>query len=663
MPTLTTYPGVYIEELSSGVHTITGVATSIAAFVGYTARGRDHFATRILNFGDFERLFGGLAGDSELSYAVQHFYANSGGEAWIVRVPKEGATAAAITLEDKIAGAAKKALKLAALSSGTGADGLLVDVDYDGIDPADTDSFNLTITDPETGLIEQFTVSQDAAASNNVVAVINDEGKGSDLVSASIPSSTAGRPAQTGTSGRDIPLKADGTPDLTLPVAIKVTADLPASGTVITDVAVTVLGATDSVPTSIMGLARLLERKINEALSSTLQGAAVRCEPNENGKGLRVYADFDQELLPDTLDARVTFKDTGNLKLNAADADANVAHYVLGTGRDIAAQTDAVAGSDGTALPSAASIVGSRSTSALKGLYALEKVDLFNVLCIPDATRAKSGAPSTADLSETEQLSILSAALSYCEERRAFLIIDPPPDVDDVDAATDWKSKDLASLNSPNAAAYFPRLRMADPLDDYQLRAFAPCGVIAGLYSRIDGNRGVWKAPAGAEATLSDVRAFVYQLTDAENGVLNPLGLNCLRSFPIYGNLCWGARTLVGADALASEWKYVPVRRTALFLEESLYRGTQWAVFEPNDEPLWAQLRLNIGAFMNTLFRQGAFAGKTAKDAYLVKCDAETTTADDVNRGVVNILVMFAPLKPAEFVVIKIQQMAGQLQV
>jgi phage tail sheath protein FI len=186
---------------------------------------------------------------------------------------------------------------------------------------------------------------------------------------------------------------------------------------------------------------------------------------------------------------------------------------------------------------------------------------------------------------------------------------------------------------------------------------------VAGLYARTDGDRGVWKAPAGTEASLIGVQALSYQLNDRENGSLNPLGVNCLRSFPVYGAVSWGARTLRGADQMTSEYKYVPVRRLALFLEESLYRGTQWVVFEPNDEPLWAQIRLNLGAFMNSLFRQGAFQGKTPREAYLVKCDRETTTQDDINRGVVNILVAFAPLKPAEFVVIRIQQLAGQIQV
>jgi phage tail sheath protein FI len=150
-------------------------------------------------------------------------------------------------------------------------------------------------------------------------------------------------------------------------------------------------------------------------------------------------------------------------------------------------------------------------------------------------------------------------------------------------------------------------------------------------------------------------------LSDGENGQLNPLGINSLRSFPVAGQVVWGARTLRGADSIGDEYKYIPVRRLALFIEETLYRGTQWVVFEPNDEPLWAQIRLNLGAFMQNLFRQGAFQGRSPREAYFVKCDKETTTQNDINLGIVNIVVGFAPLKPAEFVIIKIQQIAGQI--
>jgi hypothetical protein len=180
--------------------------------------------------------------------------------------------------------------------------------------------------------------------------------------------------------------------------------------------------------------------------------------------------------------------------------------------------------------------------------------------------------------------------------------------------------------------------------------------------ARTDATRGVWKAPAGTEAALRGTQGLSVKLTDGENGQLNPLGINSLRSFPIIGRVVWGARTLRGADQLADEYKYIPVRRLALFIEESLFRGTQWVVFEPNDEPLWSQIRLNIGAFMQNLFRQGAFQGSSPRDAYFVKVDSETTTQNDINLGIVNIVVGFAPLKPAEFVVIKIQQIAGQIE-
>jgi hypothetical protein len=189
-------------------------------------------------------------------------------------------------------------------------------------------------------------------------------------------------------------------------------------------------------------------------------------------------------------------------------------------------------------------------------------------------------------------------------------------------------------------------------------RSIGASGTIAGLYARTDTQRGVWKAPAGTEAALRNVASLGYLLTDLENGALNPIGVNCLRNFPVYSNICWGARTLEGADVLASEWKYVPVRRLTLYLEESLYRGTKWVVFEPNDEPLWAQIRLNVGSFMQDLFRKGAFQGTTPAAAYFVKCDGETTTQQDIDNGIVNIQVGFAPLKPAEFVILQIQQIA-----
>jgi hypothetical protein len=309
-------------------------------------------------------------------------------------------------------------------------------------------------------------------------------------------------------------------------------------------------------------------------------------------------------------------------------------------------------GSDGSDIGST-ELVGDRG--AKTGMYALEDADIFNLLCIPppDEDGADEGSPQYS--------AVYTAADAYCKERRAVLIVDPP---------TDWSSASeaksgIASLGlarSENAAVYFPRIRAADPKEEYRLRSFAPCGVVAGIIAKTDAQRGVWKAPAGIEAILVGVPELEYSLTDNQNGDLNPLGINCLRTISPAGRIVWGARTLKGADNLANQWKYLPVRRTALYIEETLYRNSKWAVFEPNDEPLWSQLRLSIGAFMHDLFRKGAFQGSTPKEAYLVKCDRETTTQYDIDRGIVNIIVGFAPLKPAEFVIIKIQQLAGQAE-
>ena len=309
----------------------------------------------------------------------------------------------------------------------------------------------------------------------------------------------------------------------------------------------------------------------------------------------------------------------------------------------------AMAGGGDGGLPDAAALRGVRADRT--GIYALEDTDLFNILCIPRA--AAITANNGADMRQ-----VYLEATAYCEERRSFLIVDIPENTDFDDMQT-WLD-DNNGLRHRNAAVYFPRVRVADLLNQNRPRSLAPSGTMAGLYAATDGARGVWKAPAGTEVRLR-VQELDEVLTDPQNGVLNPLGVNCLRNFPVFGNISWGARTLDGADQIGSEWKYVPIRRLALFIEESLFRGTKWVVFEPNDEPLWSQIRLNVGAFMQRLFRQGAFQGQTARDAYLVKCDVETTTQADIDLGIVNILVGFAPLKPAEFVILRIQQLAGQI--
>jgi len=245
-----------------------------------------------------------------------------------------------------------------------------------------------------------------------------------------------------------------------------------------------------------------------------------------------------------------------------------------------------------------------------------------------------------------------------------MLIVDPQVDFNDPsDAANMLSAIGLSGTRARNAAFYFPRVLQLDPLTDGFIDTFVPCGIIAGVMARTDAQRGVWKAPAGLDAAINSTAGLSMMLTDLQNGLLNPLGVNCLRGFPVHGRVIWGARTMRGADQQADEYKYIPVRRLALFIEESLFRGTQWVVFEPNDEPLWAQIRLNIGAFMQNLFRQGAFQGRSPREAYFVKCDRENNPRNTIDLGIVNILVGFAPLKPAEFVLIQIQQITGQIQV
>jgi phage tail sheath protein FI len=312
---------------------------------------------------------------------------------------------------------------------------------------------------------------------------------------------------------------------------------------------------------------------------------------------------------------------------------------------------DADKGSDGVALV-ANDYIGPGLQAAKQGLWALERADLFNLLCITPPDRGDS---------DTDP-SVYVEALAYCVSRRAVLVVDPPHDMTVAAASAALDALGLSGDGARNASIYFPRVQEADLLSGGQSDTFVPCGIVAGVMARTDAERGVWKAPAGLDASLRGTQALAETITDGESGALNQLGINALRSFPVVGRVVWGARTLRGADILADEYKYLPVRRLALLIEESLFRGTQWVVFEPNDEPLWAQIRLNAGAFMQGLFRQGAFKGTTPREAYFVKCDKETTTQNDIDLGRVNILVGFAPLKPAEFVIIQIQQMAGQVQ-
>jgi len=248
--------------------------------------------------------------------------------------------------------------------------------------------------------------------------------------------------------------------------------------------------------------------------------------------------------------------------------------------------------------------------------------------------------------------------MGYCSGRTlqdVFYIGEMTQDDDLPDEASTFRK--LLTQSNSYGALYYPWIKSLDPSGkSTEPVLLPPCGYIAGLYARTDNKRGVWKAPAGTEATLNGTVGLATELTDVEQGNLNNININCLRRFPGTGIVSWGART-ISSDP---EWNYVPVRRMAMMLRVSIYNGIQWAVFEPNDEELWGQLRLNLNSFMMGLFRRGAFQGASPDEAFFVKCDNETTTQDDINLGIVNVMVGFAPLKPAEFVVVKISQKAGQ---
>jgi uncharacterized protein len=276
---------------------------------------------------------------------------------------------------------------------------------------------------------------------------------------------------------------------------------------------------------------------------------------------------------------------------------------------------------------------------------------LFNILCLP--------ATAKAGVDPGEMSAAITAALQYCLPRRAFMIVDIPQTIATVTAMQTWAQTYVLSADNYSGAVYFPRLLMPDPLNSYRNRNVAASGTLAGVYARTDASTGVWTAPAGTAASLMGATVAV-PVTDAQDGQLNPLGINALRAFPTFGNVSWGARTLAGADQLGSQWKYIPIRRLVDYIEMSLVQSLKWVVFQPNDATLWASIRLEVGSFLAGLYSQGAFFGATAAQAYFVNCDGTTTTPADIAQGIVNIVVGVAPVTPAEFVILQIQQIAGQ---
>jgi uncharacterized protein len=668
MPVRPTYPGVYVEEIPSGLKTIAGVSTSVGAFVGTFPRGLLNEVVQLFSLADFEREYGGVSANSEASYAIQQFFLNGGTECFVVRVASEtavgppavvGAAAANANLLDPAGAnivnfsAGRSIRGQTASNPGAWGNFLRVEIDHAtraAAIAAETENlFNMTVSlvreDGDrtvTVASERFVNLSLYPGADNALDAIN---LGSQLIQLSLlpavpsPATPGFRPAASGTQSGAFPAAS------VAPAAVNMTATVTVNG-----VANPIASFPVPAPASIGTWAATLQTAIRAQsaqlplpLQPYLSEATVELTGDNTALNpLHLVVKLGRNPRPFDSGATISFAGAGAAthRLNAAQAVVSAQMFAPAAG----------SGVDGTLPVSVARYRGVRA--AKTGLYALEDVDLFNIMSIPDA----------ATMSGPDMRALYTEAEIYCEERRSMLLLDIPASVVRLDHMQAWLT-DNESLRHPNAAVYFPRTRISDPLARGRLRSIAPSGTIAGLFARTDTQRGVWKAPAGTDARLRNVQTLDYSLTDLENGALNPLGVNCLRTFPVYSNICWGARTMEGADQLASDWKYVPVRRLTLFLEESLYRGTKWVVFEPNDEPLWSQIRLNVGAFMQDLFRKGAFQGTTPRDAFFVRCDSETTTQTDIDSGIVNIEIGFAPLKPAEFVILKIQQIARRADV
>ncbi|MFF1696517.1 phage tail sheath family protein [Streptomyces sp. NPDC058257] len=644
MATLT-YPGVYIEEISGGTRPLDVASTSTAAFVGFAEMGPEE-ATRITNWTEFQRRYGTYTDDGYLAHSVFQYFNNGGRQCYVVRVTRTDAATATVTVNNRATPVAG-GMTFSARSKGTWGNTLFLQIEDGTLDPGN--EFKVSVrrqADPavvpanfkDTAPLEVFdNLSVDPTAPNYAVTVLAQD---STLISAQLLSGNLsvqrgihrGGFAPTlplnGNLGFQINLDADGFQAVTLPA--------PAgASTVLADVAT-------AVQTAVRALTR--KKTSTDATAFTAFTCAVETVAGQSRfvlqSGTTTLATSSVRVQP-----AATADATGLLKLGAGNGGRSedgaavrrpAKADVMQIG-DAALTAPVIApvtlGSDGVAAVT--------ETTFSSGFPRLDNVTDFSLLAVP-------GEATT---------SMLDLGMAYCANRPlqdVFYIGETGSHDDTADEAAAFRTK-LTVANS-YGALYFPWVKALDPTGrSREPVLLPPSGFVAGLYARIDASRGVWKAPAGTEASLNGVAGLAAELGDVQHGTLNPLGVDVIRRFAGAGVVVFGARTITSDPA----WRYVPVRRTAIMLRVSIYNGIQWAVFEPNDEPLWSQLRLTIGSFMMTLFRQGAFQGATPAEGFFVKCDGETTTQTDIDNGVVNVLVGFAPLKPAEFVVVKISQKAG----
>jgi phage tail sheath protein FI len=641
VPTLT-YPGVYIQEISSGVRPIEAASTTTAAFVGLAEMGPPT-AIRVTSWTEFQRSFGTFLADGFLAHSVFQFFNNGGRQCYIVRATRSDAAAASVTVSNR-ATPAVDGLTFSAKNVGGWGNSLVLQIEDGTLDPGN--EFRLSVrrlVDPsvvpanirDITPLEVFdNLSMDPAAPNHAVTVL---GRDSAYLNAQVMASDTSvqHGTQRGGFGPAVPLGANLAFQINLDGDGLQAVILPATaGTA------TLAVVASDIQTAVQALTK------KKASTDPAAFTGFTCTVETVGTQSRLVLQSG------------TASVTSSVRIQAAAANDATALLRLGLGNGgvssdgIAVRRPAAAdvvqvGDAAVTPPVSAAVPGSDGIAAVdettfSGAFGqLDTLADFSLLAVP-------GEGTTV---------MMDLGTAYCANRPlqdVFYIGEVSSHDDTPDEAAVFRAR-LTVANS-YGALYFPWVKALDPTGvSADPILLPPSGYIAGLYARIDASRGVWKAPAGTEASLNGVVGLAAELSDVQHGNLNPLGVDVIRRFPSSGVVAFGART-VTSDA---EWRYVPVRRTAIMLRVSIYDGIQFAVFEPNDEPLWAQLRLNIGAFMTTLFRQGAFQGATPSQAFFVKCDGETTTQADIDAGVVNVLVGFAPLKPAEFVVVKISQKAG----
>lgn len=619
------HPGVYIEEVPSGVRPIEGVSTSTAAFIGKTEKGPLDRALMVTSFIEFQATYGTFQNDSYLAHAALQFFNNGGKRLYIVRVAN-GAVAADVAIADR-KGTPAKTLTIFANSPGAWGNALDIDVANGAQDSGNEFKItvklngtpleihdNLSMNPDATNFVENV-VTANSKLIKAVVDPVNDTTNRGTSVSGASPATTL--PA--GNRKMVVNINGDGPQTITLANPLTTGGEIATAIETAVQALVPLRGSTPTAAFTAFtaGFATGIYT-LTSGVGGKRSSVQVTNAPSENGATL----------------LKLGRNNGGTEQAGAAILRPAVGtNYHVGDAAVAGNVISATLGSDG---------VTPQEIDYQNGFALLDVRRDVNIVAVPGI-----GSKTMVDFGG-----------NYCRNRQDCFF------VGDMGPADDTKEEAQAfvtglTVKSSYAAVYFPWLKAIDPTGvSPEPILLPPSGYVSGMYARIDAKRGVWKAPAGTEANIGGAVGLTKEITDAEQDTLNPIGVNVIRVFPASGIVIWGARTV--ATQADPEYRYVPVRRTAIFIEQSIYNGIQWAVFEPNDEDLWASLRLNIGAFMMTLFRAGAFQGATPSQAFFVKADSQTTTQADIDAGVVNVMVGFAPLKPAEFVVIKISQKAGE---